>query len=81
MGLGHVPSQRSNSARIGTRNRNDIDRDLLLLREWNVEKSRIFGPGENVKSVVVGFLRMKTSRFDRKELIRWKKKIERVSLI
>jgi hypothetical protein len=40
MGLGHVPSQRSNSARIGTRNRNDIDRDLLLLREWNVEKSR-----------------------------------------
>jgi hypothetical protein len=76
-----VPSQRSNSARIGTRNRNDIDRDLLLLREWNVEKSRIFGPGENVKSVVVGFLRMKTSRFDRKELIRWKKKIERVSLI
>jgi hypothetical protein len=74
MGLGHVPSQRSNSARIGTRNRNDIDRDLLLLRERNVEKSRILGPGENVKSVVVGFLRMKTSRFDRKELIRWKKK-------
>jgi hypothetical protein len=73
MGLGHVPSQRSNSARIGTRNRNDIDRDLLL-RERNVEKSRILGPGENVKSVVVGFLRMKTSRFDRKELIRWKKK-------
>jgi hypothetical protein len=68
-----VPSQRSNSARIGTRNRNDIDRDLLLLRERNVEKSRILGPGENVKSVVVGFLRMKTSRFDRKELIRWKK--------